>query len=116
MKRFAKTLQAGNTVEFDLTYTVNDAFTDLEQGDNLIIAIYNINRRCLYSASIADGKIVKEETTGHYKLTLNFEDTVNMPDRTIMEMVVKTSDGIVKHTEDDVMILWNNNNINDFLR
>jgi len=116
MKRFAKQLQAGNTVELHFNYAVNDEAADFEAGDNLIIAIYNINKRCLYSASIEDGKIVKGEIEGDYICTMNFEDTVNMPDRTIMELVVKDKNGVVKHTEDDVMIFWNNNNINDFVR
>jgi hypothetical protein len=39
-----------------------------------------------------------------------------MPDKTIMEMVVKDADGTVKHVEDDIMIFWNNNTINDLIR
>lgn len=116
MKRFAKPLQAGNTVELRFNYAVNDVATDFPQGTDFIIAIYNINRRCLFNASISEGSIVKGELTGEYVLTMNFEDTVNMPDRTIMEMVTKDSDGVVKHIEEDVMLLWNNNTINDLVR
>lgn len=116
MKRFAHTLQAGNTVPLHYTHKVNGEAADFESGDNFIIAIYNINRRCLFNASIEDGTIIKGSNTGEYICTMNFEDTVNMPDKTIMEMVVKDSDGTVKHIEDDVMIFWNNNTINDLIR
>ncbi len=116
MKRFAKPLQAGNTVELHYNYAVNDEATDFPQGTDFIIAIYNINRRCLFDASLSNGGIVKGENTGEYVLTMNFEDTVNMPDRTIMEMVTKDQDGIVKHIDEDIMLLWNNNTINDLVR
>ena len=116
MKRFAKPLQAGNTVELHYIYAVNDEATDFPQGTDFIIAIYNINRRCLFDASLSNGGIVKGERTGEYVLTMNFEDTVNMPDRTIMEMVTKDQDGIVKHIDEDIMLLWNNNTINDLVR
>ena len=116
MKRFAKPLQAGNTVELHFNYAVNDEPTDLAQGMDFIIAFYNINRRCLYNASVGDGKIVKGELTGEYVVTLNFEVTVNMPDKTILEMVTKDSEGVVKHIEEDVMVCWVNNTINDLVR
>jgi len=116
MKRFARPLQAGNTVELHYNYAVNDEATDFPQGTDFIIAIYNINRRCLFDASLSNGGIVKGENTGEYVLTMNFEDTVNMPDRTIMEMVTKDQDGIVKHIDEDIMLLWNNNTINDLVR
>lgn len=116
MKRFARPLQAGNTVELHYNYAVNDVATDFPQGTDFIIAIYNINRRCLFDASLSNGGIVKGENTGEYVLTMNFEDTVNMPDRTIMEMVTKDQDGIVKHIDEDIMLLWNNNTINDLVR
>ena len=79
MKRFARPLQAGNTVELHYNYAVNDEATDFPQGTDFIIAIYNINRRCLFDASLSNGGIVKGENTGEYVLTMNFEDTVNMP-------------------------------------
>lgn len=116
MKRFARPLQAGNTVELHYNYAVNDEATDFPQGTDFIIAIYNINRRCLFDASLSNGGIVKGENTGEYVLTMGFEDTVNMPDRTIMEMVTKDQDGIVKHIDEDIMLLWNNNTINDLVR
>lgn len=116
MKRFAHTLQAGNTVPLHYTHTVNGQAADFASGDNFIIAIYNINRRCLFNASIAENTIVHGENTGEYICELGFEDTVNMPDKTIMEMVVKDADGTVKHVEDDIMIFWNNNTINDLIR
>ena len=116
MKRFGKKLQCGNDVELNFNYTVNGVPTDLGVGDDYIIAIYNINRRCLYNASISDGKIEKCDDVGKYKVRMGFEDTVNMPDRTILEMVVKEADGTVKHIEEDVMLEWVNNNINDLLR
>lgn len=116
MKRFARPLQAGNTVELHYNYAVNDEATDFPQGTDFIIAIYNINRRCLFDASLSNGGIVKGENTGEYVLTMDFEDTVNMPDRTIMEMVTKDQDGIVKHIDEDIMLLWNNNTINDLVR
>ena len=116
MKRFAKPLQAGNTVELHFNYSVNDEATDFPQGTDFIIAIYNINRRCLFDASLSNGGIVKGERTGEYIMTMNFDDTVNMPDRTIMEMVTKDQEGIVKHIEEDIMLTWINNTINDLVR
>lgn len=116
MKRFAHTLQAGNTVHLHYLHMVNGEAVDFDNGDNFIIAIYNINRRCLFSASINDGTIEKGSVSGEYICTMNFSNTVYMPDKTIMEMVVKDADGTVKHIEDDVMIFWNNNTINDLIR
>lgn len=117
MKRFGHKLQCGNTVELNFNYTVNGIPTDLSEGDDYIIAIYNINRRCLYDASLSEGTIEKVDgEVGKYKVTMGFDDTVNMPDRTIMEMVVKESDGTVKHIEEDIMLEWVNNNINDLVR
>ena len=116
MKRFAHELQCGNTEELHFNYSVNGEAMNFESGTDFIIAFYSINRRCLFNASLSDGKIVEGEQTGEYICTMGFEDTVNMPDKTILEMVVKMSDGTVKHIVDDVMVCWNNNTINDMLR
>lgn len=116
MKRFAKPLQAGNTVELHFNYAVNGVATDFPVGTDFIIAFYNINRRCLFDASLTNGGIVKGVTVGEYVLTMGFEDTVNMPDKTIMEMVTKSQDGVVKHIDEDIMVTWINNTINDLVR
>ena len=115
-KRFSKYLQCGEDMEIHFVYKVNDEPTDLAEGDNLIIAIYSINNRCLFTGSLEDGKIIHGPNVGEYILSMTFEDNVNMPDKTIMEIVIKDYEGKVKHTKDDVMLYWNNNKINDLVR
>ena len=117
MKRFVNKLQCGNTIDINLNYAVNGVPTDLAAGDDFIVAIYTINKRCLYSASLSEGTVEKVDgEVGKYKVTMGFKDTVNMPPRTIMEMVIKRADGTVRHIEDDIMLEWINNNINDLVR
>lgn len=117
MKHLRQVLQAGSDIDLHFIFEVGGEPVDLEEGDDLKIALYTINRRCLFSASLSGGGIEKEEdVTGGYVCHLGFDDTVNMPGKTVMEIVEVKADGSVRHSDDDLMMTWKNNTINDMLR
>lgn len=118
MKRYPTILQAGDDVAIHFTYLKNqEEPIHLEDDQYFYTAIYDIKDTLLLSGSTLDESI-ETVTIGDntiYKWQLTHEETEHMPEKTRLEIVVKDQDGIVNHANDDVMLVWNYNRINNLI-
>lgn len=108
------TMQQGDTFNVIYQYKEDDVVTDLPEGYDILVGLYDKKGTMLAHGSYSGGEIQKSGTK--YKMYVDHDTSMLLKGDVYMEITLKSSDdSFVDHTTEVVVIKFEERNNNDLI-
>lgn len=109
------TLQTGDTFPLKLQYKDGNTVIPIERGYDVLVAFYDYKGNIITSGSINDGRLVYDENTSSYEMSITHDESLKMVGKVRVEVTLFSERLIVVDHADHVFALMFDNRDNNKL-